>query len=140
MAEIILFSIEHYHEAYTFWSHCPGVGLSSADSPDAARRFLERNPGMSFIALENGKLAGTICAGHDGRRGYLYHLAVAKEARRRGIGSALVDKSIEALTAAGIEKCHLFIFNDNASGIGFWKSRTWQLRTDISVMSYPPSA
>jgi len=90
---------------------------------------------MSFIAQINSLLVGTILAGHDSRRGYIHHLAVHPEWRRHGLGRGLVDRCLQALKIAGIQKCHLFIFNDNTDGIAFWKSVGWEQRSDISVIS-----
>lgn len=76
--------LEDYDEAYTLWQNCPGIGLSDADSRCAIQRFLERNPGLNFIARQEGTLIGTCLCGSDGRRGYLYHLAVARPRGGRG--------------------------------------------------------
>lgn len=97
--------------------------------------FLERNPGISFIAEINGNLAGSILAGHDGRRGYLYHLAVEPNVRRKGIGRQLVQASLKKLQEKGILKCHIFIFNTNETGKTFWESVGWSCREDITVAS-----
>ena len=71
------------------WCSAEGIGLSSADSRPEIEHYLERNPGMSFVARDDGQIVGAALCGHDGRRGYLHHLAVAQSHRRRGIGTAL---------------------------------------------------
>ena len=53
-----------------------GVVLRAADSRAATARYLERNPGLSFVCCDAGGVVGCVFAGHDGRRGYLQHLAV----------------------------------------------------------------
>jgi len=35
----------------------------------------------------------------------------------------------------GIEKCHLFVFQDNESGKRFWTKAAWVQRNDIEVFS-----
>ena len=127
--------IEAYDEVLTLWQQCEGIGLSSADSRENFQSYLERNPGMSFLARTQGLLIGAVLAGHDGRRGYIYHLAVHPNWRRQGFGRQLIDRCLQALKIAGIQKCHLFIFNDNIGGIDFWKSLGWEQRSDISVFS-----
>jgi hypothetical protein len=52
-----------------------------------------------------------------------------------GLGRQLADRCLQVLKESGIQKCHIFIFNDNANGIAFWKSAGWALRTDIGVIS-----
>ena len=137
MVEIVIepFYIERYEDVYALWDRCTGVGLSSADAPDSIASYLERNPGMSFIALAESNVIGAILSGHDGRRGYIHHLAVDEVYRRRGIGEQLVKRCLAALEEAGIQKCHLFIFHENEDGIAFWKANGWTLRQDIMVMS-----
>ncbi len=127
--------MENYDEVYALWQSCAGVGLSSADSRGSIASYLDRNPGLSFIAKLQETIIGAILCGHDGRRGYIHHLAVLENYRRLGIGRQLVDHGLEALQAEGIQKCHLFIFRQNESGIAFWQAIGWTYRQDIRVMS-----
>jgi putative acetyltransferase len=90
---------------------------------------------MSFVAKENGVIVGAALCGHDGRRGYLHHLAVAPSHRKKGIGRKLAKRCIESLGAVGIEKCHLFVYYENKEGKAFWEKMGWTLRTDIQVVS-----
>ena len=129
------FTIDAYEQVYSLWETCEGIGLSSADSRPRIQIYLERNPGLSLMAHDGPTVVGTILCGHDGRRGYIHHLAVQSAYRRQGIGRLLVDKSLAALQSCGIQKCHLFIFHDNASGIEFWERIGWTYRQDIGVVS-----
>jgi phosphinothricin acetyltransferase len=129
------FIIEDYNEIILLWQQCEGVGLSGADSRENIHSFLLQNPGMSFVALKEGRIIGTILVGHDDHRGYIYHLAVHPDQRRKGLGRSLVERSLQALRDAGIQKCHLLVFNNNDPGITFWKSVGWEQRTDLLVMS-----
>jgi putative acetyltransferase len=129
------FNIDRYDEVYALWDRCSGVGLSSADERDRIAGYLARNPGMSFLALDGPVVVGVVLGGHDGRRGYVHHLAVDDDHRRQGIGRQLVERCLQALEAEGIQKCHLFIFHENEGGIAFWQAQGWTLRQDILVMS-----
>ena len=133
--EITPFSIDSYEDVLALWRQCEGIGLSDADSRESIQTYLNRNPGMSFVALADGKVVGSILAGHDGRRGYIHHLAVHPSCRRLGLGRALVAQATCALLSAGIQKAHIFIFNSNAEGIAFWESVGWSPRGDIGVIS-----
>ncbi len=73
--------------------------------------------------------------GNDGRRGYLHHLAVAPEMRRRGIGKRLVELCFEGLSRRGIRKCHIFVKAGNEEGKRFWQRVGWTERIDLFVMS-----
>jgi N-acetylglutamate synthase len=129
------FDITDYEEVLALWKRCEGVGLSYADAKEAIGTYLERNPEMSFVARAGEKTVGAILGGHDGRRGYIHHLAVDVEWRRKGIARQLVENCLRVLKASGIRKTHIFIFTDNESGIAFWKSVGWTYRNDLRVIS-----
>jgi len=131
-----LMTIQDYDQVVELWQDSPGIVLSAVDSRENIAEFLHRNPGLAFVARVDGKLAGAVMAGNDSRRGYLYHLAVAKEYRRLGIGQALARRVLDALKAVGIQKCHIFVVADNQAGLRFWQSTGWKKRDDIFVMSY----
>ena len=128
-------STDDYDEVLALWEKSEGVGLSGADSRESIARYLERNPGLSFVARDDGEIVGAVLCGHDGRRGYLHHLAVAPSHRRQGIGEALTERCLDGLRAIGIGKCHLFIFEENGAGQAFWRSVGWEDRGDIEVVS-----
>ena len=133
--EIHPFSMDAYDRVFALWQQCEGVGLSEADSPASIQAYLSRNPGMSFIATAGGAVVGAVLCGHDGRRGYIHHLAVHPQSRRRSVGRQLVDHCLSALQRAGIQKCHIFVFNHNQDGIAFWSAAGWTRRSDISLLS-----
>lgn len=127
--------ITDYNAALALWHRCAGMGLSDADELVPLSRFLERNPGLNFIALDGESLVGTVLCGTDGRRGYLYHLAVDPLYRRRGIGRELVARVFNALRVQEIHKCHIMVYGTNHSGLAFWKQDGWVTRPEIVLMS-----
>ena len=108
-----------------------GTIFRDADSREATARYLDRNPELSFVAEQDGKIVGCIMCGHDGRRGYLQHMVVHVAYRRQGIASALVRRCLVQLKNLGIFKSHLDVFKTNEIGQAFWESQGWKLRTDI---------
>ncbi|MFP4483905.1 MAG: GNAT family N-acetyltransferase [Spirochaetota bacterium] len=141
------FEPEDYAPVRALWDETPGVQLTGANEPDGAdspagiRRFLDRNPGLSFVAVSDatpggdGEIVGAVMTGTDGRRGYLHHLAVRPDRRRVGIGTALVNRAIRALQAQGIAKTHLFVVAENDGGARFWQRRGWVRRIDLHMYS-----
>jgi N-acetylglutamate synthase len=128
--------LSDYAAAIRLWQQSDGVQLRDADSEPAIARYLARNPGLSFAAERNGVLVGTVLAGHDGRRGYLHHLAVDTTARRSGIASVLVDAALTALRREGIGKVHIMVLATNAEAQSFWCARGFGKRGDITLLSY----
>jgi ribosomal protein S18 acetylase RimI-like enzyme len=124
-----------YDQTLALWQEVEGVGLSSADSREQIERYLKRNPGQSLLAWQEDLLVGAVLCGHDGRRGYIHHLAVRPGHRRQGIGRLLVSRCLTALAAEGIEKCHLFVFSQNEAAIKFWQAVGFTGRTELSMMS-----
>jgi ribosomal protein S18 acetylase RimI-like enzyme len=126
--------VADFDEIYALWKRTEGIGLGESDSRDAVGRFLRRNPGLSLVATSDRKVIATLLCGHDGRRGYLHHLAVARRWRRRGVGRVLVAASMEKLQAEGIAKCNLFLFASNKTGRAFWHHMGWDVRDDLRLV------
>ena len=128
------FAIEDYPIVVTLWRETEGLGLTESDSEEAIGLYLQRNPGMSAVAVSpSGDLLGAVLCGHDGRRGYLHHLAVAPPHRNRGIASRLVDGCFERLATVGIQKCNVFLLRGNETGAAFWEHAGWSHRDDLRV-------
>ncbi len=128
-------ALADYDSVRALWERSPGIGLNESDTREAIGAFLERNPGLSLVALAaDGSLAGAVLSGHDGRRGYLHHLAVDAAHRRRGLGSTLVERCLTDLRALGIPKCNIYLFADNADGRAFWLREGWAVRDDLVVL------
>lgn len=124
--------ISDYEKVYELWMSCKNMGFNNLDdSREGIERFLKRNPDTSFVAMENDELIGIILAGHDGRRGYIYHMSVREESRHMGIGTKLVSKCLEALKNEGINKVALLVFKRNEVGNAFWEKQGFILREDI---------
>jgi ribosomal protein S18 acetylase RimI-like enzyme len=128
--------VSDYEEMISLWQEAEGVKLRDADSYDGIHKYLHRNPGLSFVAEDNGIIIGTIMAGHDGKRGYIQHLAVIPNQRKSGIGSELLSLCIQALKKEGILKSHIHVLSNNEPAKSYWSNRGWVKRTDIEVYSY----
>ena len=105
----------------TFWLTC-GIKIRPGDDDESLDRFAARNPGLLVLAEEHGHLVGSALAGWDGRRGWLYHVAVHKDERRRGIGRDLVAEIETRLRALGCPKLNLIVWDDNAYAMRFWEA------------------
>ena len=132
--KIRLMQKSDYEAVYNLWLSCPGVALNTTDdSPEGIGKFLDRNPTSCFVAeTDDGQVVGVILGGHDGRRGYLHHAAVALTHRRQGIAAALTHAAEEALKAEGIVKVNLVAFRANEEGNAFWGGLDYVLREDLT--------
>ncbi len=131
--EIRVMDIQDYDRVYALWMSCKNMGFNNLDdSREGVERLLRRNPATSFVALDGDALAGVILSGHDGRRGYIYHMSVAEAYRRQGVGSALVERCLSALKAEGINKAALLVFCRNEAGNAFWEAQGFSIREDVA--------
>ena len=132
MVQIRVMTAADYDAVYRLWRETPGMGLNTTDdSREGIEKYLKRNPTTSFVAESGGRIVGAILAGHDGRRGFLYHTAVLPAFREHGIGRQLTDSAMTALEAEGISKAALVVFRKNETGNGFWEHIGFTEREDL---------
>jgi ribosomal protein S18 acetylase RimI-like enzyme len=129
-------TLADYEPALALWKVTPGMGIHASDTRERLGRYLERNPGMSFVARREGELVGVVISGHDGHRGYLHRLAVAESCRGLGIGSRLVQLCLQAMARVGMDRTHIFVHSDNDLGLGFWKRAGWKRRDDVVMFTF----
>ena len=130
MVEIKVMTVSDYDGICEVWENHRGTNPVD-DSYDGLAKYLRRNPTTSFVAEDNGKIVGTILAGHDGRRGLFHHVSVLPEYQKQGIGKMLVDHAMEALEKEGITKVLLVVFKDNDNGNAFWEHLGFTVREDL---------
>ena len=132
MTKIRVMTISDYDGVYHLWLNTPGMGLNSTDdSREGIEKFLKRNPTTNFVAECNNEIVGVIMAGHDGRRGYIYHTAILPSYRNKGLAKQLVDCAMSALDKEGINKAALVAFKKNNIGNGFWEHIGFIERDDL---------
>ena len=125
-----------YDDVRALWMTIRGFGIRALDdSREDVARFIRRNPTTSVVARVDGKIVGSILCGSDGRQGALYHVCVAREYRRQGIGTRMVGHCMERLREMGINKVGLIAFANNEAGNAFWKQIGWK-RSDVNYYEF----
>jgi ribosomal protein S18 acetylase RimI-like enzyme len=99
--QIAELTIERWPDVLSLMGRTHGICVREADSAERVAAYLRRNPGMSFVALHEGRVVGCAMCGHDGRRGYLNHVLVDAAHRRAGIATALVTRCLDRLEEQG---------------------------------------
>jgi ribosomal protein S18 acetylase RimI-like enzyme len=120
------FVMDDYEKAVALWNLVQGVEVAEGDSKEEIFAYLSRNPGLSRVAEEDGTIVGAALCGHDGRRGFIYHLAVTPTYHGQGIGKRLVQECLTKLRDAGITRGLIFVANDNPGGYAFWLRSGWE--------------
>ena len=130
--DIRVMTINDYEGVNDLWNSIPEMGINKTDdSREGIEKYLKRNPATSFVAADGEKIVGAVLAGHDGRRGFIQHMAVLPEYRKRGIASGLVEKTMSALENEGIHKVALVAFQKNETGNAFWEHLGFTKREDL---------
>jgi ribosomal protein S18 acetylase RimI-like enzyme len=120
------FAIDDYDAAVVLWKKVEGVEIAEGDDREGVAQFLARNPGLSRVATDGSRIIGVAFCGHDGRRGYIYHLAVDPMYRGHGLGKQLVDECLEGLCRLGLQRANIMVAMDNPRGRDFWRKCGWE--------------
>lgn len=123
---------EDYADVYALWANAgDGIHLRRSDSPEEIEKKLARDPDLFLVAQTADSVIGAVMGGFDGRRGMMYHLAVAPEQRHQGIANLLVDALEERLKAKGCIRYYLLVTKDNEDAICFYEARGWENMDDL---------
>ena len=124
------FTMDDYPVVHVLWQR-GDLWMRPSDGPEATALKLTRDPGLFLVArTAGGRVVGTVMGGWDGRRAYVYHLAVVPELRRQGIADALMDELEERFRALGALKAKLQILIENETSKAFFVRRGYLLETD----------
>ena len=134
---IVPMTPEDSDDVRALWMTIRGFGIRALDdSREDVVRFIERNPPTSVVAKDGKRIVGTILCGSDGRQGSMYHVCVAKEYRRRGIGTQMVAFCMHQLRYMGINKVSLIAFTRNDAGNAFWNKIGWTKKTNVNYYEF----
>lgn len=121
-----------YAAAIALWdSMKEGVHVGGSDSPAEIQKKLLRDPDLFLVAQDGAELIGTVIGGFDGRRGFVYHLAVAASHRRIGVATQLMEEVESRLRRKGCVRCYLLVHPDNEAAIRHYEKRGWTLMNDL---------
>lgn len=122
----------------SLWLQAFGA-LKPEDDVGSLARVVDRNPGLFLVAEAEGRVIGTAIGAFDGRRGHVYHVAVAPAWRRRGVGTALVRAVESRLFALGVKTIHLRTEATNTAARAFYERLGWTADTHILGMRRNPA-
>jgi ribosomal protein S18 acetylase RimI-like enzyme len=134
MPEITLYNDDLHREPVTeLWQQALGYAGGHRSPALAIDRKLAVDDRLFFVALEDGAVIGTIMAGYDGHRGWLYSLAVRSSHRQRGIGTSLVVHAEQALRALGCFKVNLQLAEGNEAVAAFYETLGYAVEKRVSM-------
>jgi ribosomal protein S18 acetylase RimI-like enzyme len=126
------FTLEDYDGVLALWSGAgPGVDRRPSDERDQVALKIERDPDLFLVAATGGRIVGAVMGGWDGRRAYVYHLAVAPGLRRRGVADLLMDELEDRFRAKGALKVKCQIHTHNDASLAFFRQRGWEIEEGL---------
>ena len=117
-------------EVLALWAVAAENDSRPSDDAGMIDRLLARDPDALDLAVADGRVVGTLIAGWDGWRAHLYRLAVHPQARRRGIGRALLARAADRLTALGATRIDAMVLEGNDLGQALWRAEGFRLQDD----------
>jgi ribosomal protein S18 acetylase RimI-like enzyme len=119
------FRIEDFTAVIALWQDA-GLELNRSDSFEGIRRKIERDPDLFLVSEEDGQILAAIMAGFDGRRGWVYHMAVHAYGQGRGWGALLLEELQQRLKAKGCEKINLLLEPSYTEVIAFFEKQNYR--------------
>lgn len=120
MIEILPYREAQFDQVDALWRAVFPEDPPHSHAATAIPRKLAVQRDLFLVAVEGGRVLGTILAGYDGHRGWLYKLAVHPNARSRGVACRLVRAAERRLAAMGCAKVNLQVRDTNREAAGFW--------------------
>ena len=117
----------------SLWRIIFGYGAPHNDPEFIIRMKLAVDDGLFSVAECGGEMIGTVMAGYDGHRGWIYSLAVQPAARGKGTGSQLLQHAEAALAARGCVKVNLQVLADNNGVVDFYRQAGYTVEPRISM-------
>jgi ribosomal protein S18 acetylase RimI-like enzyme len=122
-----------YSKVIDLWNHAgPGIHVRRSDESTELEKKIRRDPDLFLIAEYDEQIIGSVLGGFDGRRGMVYHLAVAEEFRNKGIGARLMNDLEKRMKAKGCIRSYLLVTHDNLDAIRFYENTGWE-QLDLAV-------
>lgn len=127
------FELADYEDAHALWSAAEHLGAMPRGEVELK---LRRDPQLFLVADDDaGRLVGVVMGSTDGRRGWIYRLAVHPDRRKQGIATALIEELERRLLDLGITKVNLLVLTANEGGRAFWERLGYAGFEDIALHS-----
>src|SRR5665213_1127086 len=136
--EITSYSETHFAGVKVLWEEVFPDDPPRNDAGISIASKATEHPELFLLALEEGRVFGSVMAGYDGHRGWLYRVAVAKTHRHRGVGAALIHEAENRLWALGCVKINLQVRGANQAVTAFYQNLGYVVEDRISMGKVAP--
>lgn len=125
--------VAHRGQVVSLWQSVFAYKSAHSSPETTIANKLAVNDDLFFVATIDSDVAGTVLAGYDGHRGWIYSLAVDPHRQRQGIGRLLLRHAERALAHIGCIKVNLQIMSANESVVAFYESLGYSVEPRISM-------
>ncbi|TWU43635.1 Acetyltransferase YpeA [Rubripirellula tenax] len=130
--------VRHYEpsdrdDVISLWDDVFPDSTGHNDPAASIQRKYDADDGLFFVAELDATVIGTVVAGYDGHRGWIYSLAVTPTQQRRGIGSTLIRHAEQALSNLDCPKINLQVRSQNDAVVAFYGSLGYDTEQRISM-------
>ena len=134
MVKIRVFKKSDSKSVIKLWKDCFAYYSSPHNKPEISLKVkLKHKDGLLFIAAEGSAIVGSVMAGFDGHRGWIYSMAVTPEYRTKGLGSRLLKHAEKELKKRGAPKINLQVMPDNEGVVKFYEKNGYNVEPRISM-------
>ena len=130
-------NVIHRSQVMTLWRASFGYETAHNEPGLVIDKKLAMRDSLFFVAEvagdAAGEVVGTVMAGYDGHRGWLYSVAVSPAHRKRGAGRQLVAHAEQALASLGCLKINLQLLQSNAAVAEFYASMGYAVEPRVSM-------
>lgn len=132
MLTVRSFRREDEESVVRLWELC-GLARSGENSRDVISRRRDFQPELLLVGVVEEVVVATALASYDGRRGYVSHVGVHPDRRRRGVGRAMMVELERVLRSKGCTKVKLQVWPDDERAIGFYRELGYELEDLIDL-------
>jgi len=126
-------NLKHRKQVIELWQDVFGYGGGRHCPELAIDKKMAVKDGLFFVAINQQIVVGTIMAGYDGHRGWIYSLAVLPTHRKKGVGSALLTFAEKRLSSLGCMKINLQVGDGNEAVQRFYQANGYLTEKRISM-------
>ena len=130
------FDIEDYDVLLRLWKEA-GLVLRPGDELNGVRLKLQRDPDLFLVARDEEEVVGCVMGGWDGRRGWVYHLAVKSSHQRQGIAKSLLRELETRLARKGAKKVNAQVYRSNTKSLRFFNACGYDVHSDLVMIGKP---
>jgi ribosomal protein S18 acetylase RimI-like enzyme len=130
------FDIGDYEAVLRLWKEV-GLIIRPGDDFDGVRLKLQRDPDLFLVATDGREVVGCVMGGWDGRRGWIYHLAVEPSHQRQGLAKSLVRELEARLAGRGAKKVNAQVYRSNKRSLRFFSACGYEVHSDLVMIGKP---